>query len=158
MNWLSDEEIVQRLGSRDSRESREAAEEVMNRGERVIPLLLKNRGDNRPYAWGSLGHPKSGAITFGPTNDETWDEGRIITVEAASIYIICALFYGNLDFGSSAYLRDSTPVEFNKYNTRARMERAWESVEIWFGQLQKESLESLRRRNDGPLSASGFHF
>src|SRR5437763_5085019 len=49
MKDLTDEQIIQALGSQNQEESHQAAREILARGERMIPLLLCCKGDQRPF-------------------------------------------------------------------------------------------------------------
>lgn len=159
MAFVDDNEILRMLSSEDRETSFEAAREIFNRGEKMIPLLAKNKGNHAPYAWGSLGNPRSGSITLAPSNNPEWDEGRIITVEAASIYLICAIYRQDFEFATSAYLKSKDDeVIFNRYNTTERLAEAWDSVEKWIEMMNSEGLTSLREKNIRPLFNTKFYF
>lgn len=154
---MSDEELVKTLAS-DKRTSFEAAKEIMRRGDKMMPLLVANKGNKQPYAEGSLGNPNSGDITFLPGDDKDWEEDRIITVEVASLYLISALYFQNFEFGRSAYIKDDEEVEFNKYNTDERVDKAWRYTENWLERMKLEGVSSLREKKISPLDESGFYF
>lgn len=163
----TDREVVQRLGSRDPDESYEAARQIFRRGERMIPLLVDLKGDRRPFARGFLGHSSSGDFAFLPEGDD-WEEGRIVTVEVAALYLISAIYFEDFHFGFSGYLKDVTgrqsecitdsKGEWPRSNSRERVERAWSSLESWMAQYSKEGLASLRGHKHHPLAGSGLGF
>ncbi len=80
----TDLELVSMLGSKDKEKSFKAAQEIFARGERMIPLLVANKGNRDPFAWGSLGDPNGGSITFVPGGKPEWEEAGCVTVDVAS--------------------------------------------------------------------------
>jgi hypothetical protein len=155
---VDDRELITMLGSRDKYKSFEAARQIFERGDKMISLLVTNKGNRKPFAWGSLGNPQSGSITFAPGDDPAWDEGRIVTVEVASIYLICAIYKQDFEFGQSAYLRSKEEVAFNKYNTTARVSEAWSAIENWIKMMNSEGIATLRERKAEPLAKTKFFF
>lgn len=158
LKMVDDVELVKLLGSRVRTRSFEAARQIFGRGDRMIPLLVDNKGNSQPYAWGSLGNPKSGSITFAPSSSSEWDNGRIVTVEIASLYLICAIYEQDFEFGQSAYLRSNEEIEFNRYNTTERVKEAWDSIEAWIGKMNIEELATLREKKIRPLGKTKLFF
>lgn len=153
---LTDKQVAKLIGSRDEQVSYKAAKEVMRRGERMIFLLLENKGNRNRYAWGTLG--RGGDFTLLSTDDKEYEEGRVVTVDVASLYLIMALYHGDIDFAQTAYLKGGSVVEDGRYNSQERVQKAWASVEKWIERYKKEGLASLRSLKHDPLADSGLRF
>jgi hypothetical protein len=160
MKEKADEELIAALGSRNVEEASEAVQEVIKRGEHMIPLLMRTRGNMRVFNGCGLGHAQSSQLIFSPTGSGKFDEGRVITVEVAALYLISAVYYGKLSFAQSPYLTDLSlpPGKRKAFNSRRLIAKAWASVKIWGTDLEKEGLESLRFKQRDPLRGSGVSF
>jgi hypothetical protein len=161
LQHLSDEQVVELIASRKTKEAAQATEEVLRRGERMIPLLIKGKGDRRPCFAYNL-RVKSGDFQVDPSNNTYvyFDEVHAETIEVASLYLISAIYYGTLEFAYRAELVDlSLPIfERQTGNTPALLARAWISVDKWVVDLQKEGLQSLRNQDRDPLQSSNVNF
>ena len=154
----SDQELIAALASTDKESSHDAVVEIMRRGERMLPLLLKCKGNKKYFYGAGLGHRYSATLIPLPTGNAKADESRVITVEVAALYLISAIFYDSLEFAQAPYLADGSRVKMNRFNTRARVSEAWRSVERWNERLQVEGLRVLREKKDAPLQTSKAQF
>jgi hypothetical protein len=162
----TDAQLVERLAAPDTRTANAAIDEIMSRGERMIPLLMKLRGDRR-YFNGSLsrGSEESSTSIPAPSSDprtNRWllKRGKLLTVEAAALYLITAIYHGTLQFADSPYLTDlSLPeVERRQGNTTGLIKRAWKSTAAWHGRLSASGLAKLKAADDHPLKAASVRF
>lgn len=137
-----------------------APKEILNRGARIVPLLLKLKGDQRPYLGTDLGHRLSAtAITLADVSSEPRPE-QIVTIEVAALYLICAIYYDGLEFAQSPYLTDlRIPAAKRKAkNLPVLITRAWKSTTAWSQRLHNKTIDDLRLRKDHPLRGSGVAF
>lgn len=160
MQKLSDEQVVKMVASSKGEKATQAVEEIMRRGPHLIPLLMKNKGNEQPFTGWGLGDHQSADYIPVPTGDKKLDEGNVITLEVASLYIISALYYKTLEFAQSPYLTDLSlpPVERRTFNSRKLVEKAWASTEEWIKVLEIEGIEALRSKQLDPLKDSGVKF
>ena len=155
---LSDAAIIRMLGSLNVEAAHQAVLEVMRRGEHMLPLLLRCRGNRRFFYGYGLGHRRSSSLVPVPSYPNQRNDGSIITIEVAALYLISAIYYQNLEFAQAPYLDDGTRVEWRRYNTPRRVVRAWRSTMRWAQALEREGMESLRSRRQSPLRNSGVSF
>jgi hypothetical protein len=162
---INDEELVKGLAAEDPREATKTAIEIFNRGERILPLLIKLKGNRVVFSGYCLGDPLAAMGTLGPHDDATSEEiksnvraGRYVTNEVVALYLISAIYYDNLAFAQVPYLTGNKRVKDYKYNTPNRIEKAWTATERWHKRLEKEGLEQLREEKEAPLSSSEVHF
>lgn len=154
----SDEELLKAFGSSDKQTSHDAVVEIKKRGERMLPSLMKYKG-NRNYFYGyGLGHHNSAFLIPNPTGNAKADEGRVITLEVAALYLICGIYYDTLEFAQAAYLTDGSEVKMQRFNTRSRVAAAWRAVESWYQRVKADGLEAVRSKKDSPLPISGVRF
>ena len=132
----------------------------MRRGPSMIPLLLKNKGNRQPFRGWGLGNPQAAQSMSWPTGNAKFDEGRVINVEVASLYLISALYYETLEFAQSPNLTDLSlpPSEQRTLNTRELIEKAWTATEAWAITLAAGDIESLRSKQQDPLKDSQVGF
>lgn len=156
----SKKEVVKALASHNRKRANWAIAEVMQRGPSMIPLLLKNKGDRRPFRGGGLGNRDAAQSIDAPTGNAKHDEGRVITVEVASLYLISSLYHQTLEFAQSPYLTDhSLPaIERRAFNSRHLVAQAWAATEKWATLLKSEGMESLRNKTHDPLQDSHVGF
>jgi hypothetical protein len=126
----SDSEVINELSS--PRGGASAVDEIIHRGPRMIPLLLKAKGDQRP-AFAALGHHLSATPTRIASNPSDVVPGETLTTEVAALYLICAISHNTVEFAQSPYLTDlRLPSGKRKgLNTPDLVARAWQSVEEW---------------------------
>jgi len=155
---LSDEDLLHAFGSSNMETSHDAVMEIKKRGERMLPMLMKYKG-NRNYFYGyGLGHHNSAFLIPNPTGNARADEGRVITLEVAALYLICSIYYDSLEFAQAAYLTDGSVIKQHRFNTRPRVAAAWRAVEPWYQRVRADGLEAVRSKKDSPLPTSGVRF
>lgn len=155
---LKDEQVIAALSSQDAEAAHQAVEEIMKRGERMIPLLMVCKGNASFFYGPGLGHHSSSFLIRLPKGNEEVNDGSFVTIEVAALYLISAIYHRGLEFADAPYLTDGTPVEWQRFNTPQRVGRAWNAVEIWMCALKAEGLDSLRAKQQSPLSAADVHF
>jgi hypothetical protein len=155
---MSDDELLKTLESRDQETAHGAVVEIMRRGEPILPVLLRLKGNKKFFYGYGLGHHNSAMLIPLPTGNRKSDEGRVITVEVAGLYLISAIYHESLEFSHAPYLTDDTPVKMQRYNTSARVTKAWQSVSNWYERVKLQGLERLRSQQDSPLKGSGLRF
>jgi len=158
MENLKDEQVIAMLSSNDAKSAHSAVEEIMRRGDLMIPLLLRCKG-NRNFFYGyGLGHSSSGFLIPLPTKGKEVNDGQFITVEVAALYLISAIYHKTTEFAQAPYLTDGKPVRWQRFNTPERVSAAWDSTEKWIRAYSIEGIESLRSRDLSPLSSSRVQF
>lgn len=157
---VSAERVAKAIGSRNEKRASWAVHEVMRRGPSMIPYLLKNKSDRRPFMGSGLGNPNGAQLIILPSQKPKINKGEIITVEVASLYLISSLYYGTLEFAQSPYLTDlSAPPEKRRaLNTRELVERAWVATERWAASLRIEDIDLRRQNKQSPLEDSQVDF
>lgn len=158
MQNLKDEQVIAALGSQNAEAAHQAVEEVMQRGDRMIPLLVGCRGNTNFFYGYGLGHHSSSFLIPLPTGDKKVNDGSFVTVEVAALYLISSIYHKTLAFADAPYLTDGRAVQWQKFNTPKRVNKAWDSVETWMQAFRSEGIESLRSRQQSPLSGSKVHF
>jgi len=153
----SDSELIKELSV--SRTGWRARDEILRRGVRMIPLLLKVKGDQRT-AYTALGHHLSATPTIISINPPDAEPGRVLTMEVAALYLICAIYYNTIEFAQSPYLSDRRlPADQRTgRNTPDLVARAWAAVEEWSRRLDGTTIENLRSLKDDPLRGSDVGF
>lgn len=108
---MSNSELVVELQVANVEKSRKAANELFARGTSVIPALLSLRGNKKPFAAASwLGRPTAAKLIF-PAG-LPGEPGSDVPIEVAALYLITAIYKGNLQFAQSPYLTDlNVPAE-----------------------------------------------
>ena len=162
---VSDPQLIESLASKDIEVANAAIEEVLKRGERLIPLLIQKKGDQR-FVLGRLTRSENAStIVFTPStnsrrNSKLLREGKLITVEVAALYLITAIFYNDLYISQTPYLTDLSlaPEKRRSANTEEVVEKAWESTEAWFQKLEATGLEKLRKENEYPFRKGKVRF
>jgi hypothetical protein len=157
----ADSEVVAALGSQDSTESCAAAEEVMRRGERMIPLLLSLKGDNRKYSGHNLGGRSAGALyweyTENPADSVTRDiRYHVVYVEVAAIYLVEAIYEQTIRFANAPFLTERTTGVSS--NLPELVADAWRSVEEWEALRKERGIAKLRSERHGPLGGARSEF
>jgi hypothetical protein len=153
----SDAEVINTLSL--SRGHPPVVDEIVHRGERMIPLLLKLKGDQRP-AYAALGHHLSATPTRIALTPFDVEPGKTLTMEVAGLYLICAIYYNTVEFAQSPYLTDlRLPAgKRDGVNSPDLVSRAWQAVEAWNRRLDQATIQQLRSRKDDPLRDSGVAF
>jgi hypothetical protein len=151
---MADDELISYLGSDKNREATQSAIEIFKRGERMIPLLMKLKGNKSNYNGFCLGDPKGADHVF----EIEIVEGSTVTVEVAALYLITAIHYNNLAFANVPYLTENKRITNFQYNALKRVKKAWKATEQWYEKLKKDGLEKLRKDNEFPLKSTKIHF
>jgi hypothetical protein len=162
---LSDDKLLEHLSSKKAKVANEAVVEILRRGEKMISILLARKGDRRLF-FGTLPADPNFATEFHrPTNKPSVDNpllqrGKLVTVEVAAIYLICAIYYDSIDIAGSPYLTDlSLPEERQRAaNTDEVVAKAWAGLAIWSKKLNARGLRQLRAERDAPLDKAGVNF
>ena len=155
---LKDEDIIAVLMSRNTESAYAAVEEIMRRGDRMIPLLQRCKGEKRFFYGYGLGHRLSTFVIPFPVKGTEIDDGSFITIEVAALYLISSIYHKTTEFAEAPYLTDGKPVSWQRFNTPERVREAWESTEKWIEAFKSEGLETLRSKRLSPLSRSKVHF
>jgi hypothetical protein len=161
----SDIQLIEELATTDYAKANATVDEILNRGVRIVPLLVQKRGDQRFFR-GSLSRDQQAAVLVAvPTGNPNKDKrllksGKLVTVEVAAIYLITAIYYNSLNIAQSPYLTDlSLPsVKRDMANTSKRVDRAWKAVEGWHQRLASSDIANLRSKDDYPLSTANVDF
>lgn len=153
-----DEELIEALQSTDQEVAHGAAVAIVAQGEESIALLLRCRGNKKNFFGYGLGDRNSGFLIPLPTGNARADDGRVITIEVAALYLVSAIYYESLEFAQAPFLTDGTPTKRQRFNTARRVSEAWKAVTKWADRLRTEGMVSLRRSDKAPLSGSGVHF
>jgi hypothetical protein len=153
----SDTEVINALSF--SRGHPPVVDEIVHRGDRMIPLLLKLKGDERP-AFAALGHHLSATPTRIALTPADVEPGKTLTMEVAGLYLICAIYYNTVEFAQSPYLTDlRLPApKRDGVNTPKLVARAWQAVDEWSKRLDHSTIAKLRSLKDDPLQGSGVAF
>lgn len=153
-------------------DSIEGGKAIFERGERMIPLLMKLKG-NRDFFWPlGLGNPgaakawklpvqgKGVKLEAGKTVYDTDMDTDVVTKEVAALYLICAIYHKNLQFAQTPLLTDlSLPLEKRRdRNTKELVDKAWTAAEAWAEVMKKEGLSSLQAKHHDPLKGSYVAF
>jgi len=158
MENLNDEEVIAALSSQNAEAAHQAVKEIMQRGDRMIPLLLRCKGNSNFFYGYGLGHRSSGFLIPLPSGDKQTNDGSFISIEVAALYLISAIYHKSLEFAEAPYLTDGKSVEWQRFNTPERLKDAWDAVETWMQEFKSEGMESLRSKDRSPLSRSKVHF
>lgn len=155
---LKDQDVIAGLSDRNTESAHMAVGEIMRRGDRMIPLLLRCKG-NKSFFYGyGLGHRLSSFVIPFPVKDTEINDGSLITVEVAALYLISSIYHKTTEFAEAPYLSDGKPVNWQRFNTPERVSEAWESTEKWIEAFTSEGIEALRSRGLSPLSRSKVRF
>jgi hypothetical protein len=162
---LSDAQVVKDLTGGSEKKASRAVHEVMARGGRVLPLLLKLKGDRRCFMgdW-ELGSHAGCSVRMRPNKrNQCYEWGSASTVEVAALYLIEAVYRNDLEFAQGVTLIERDPEDGQqrldvKKNGREVIARAWGTVEKWFAEFGREGLEALRAKERGPFAGTKLDF
>jgi hypothetical protein len=160
----SDEQVVKDLTARNEKKASAAVREVMLRGGRMIPHLLKFKGDHRCFFGDmELGSHAGCSIRLMPVKGVgCFEEHYSSTLEVAALFLIESVYRNDLEFAQGATLieRDTDGQQRLdvKYNGREVIARAWGATELWFKEFEREGLEALRARDRGPFGETKLGF
>jgi len=162
---LRDDEVIAQISSTESERATAAVEEIVKRGARMIPLLMRKKGDKN-YFWGYLATAENSATAISvPSGDRRRDksflkEGKFVTVEVAALYLITAIYWDSLNIAQGPYLTDLSQPEIKRReaNTEKLIKRGWKSVEHWVVELNKQGMAGLRAKKHAPLDDANIRF
>lgn len=164
-NVKTDLQLIEDLAASTHKPANSAVDEILRRGVRMMPLLMKMRGDKRFFSGFLARSSGSATIVFVPSGDPKQDkrllrEGKFVTVEVAALYLITAIYYDSLDIAQGPYLTDlSLPeVDRNASNTKKLVERAWKATTDWHQRLTASNISILRAADDYPLKTADVRF
>lgn len=162
MEPTSDSRLTEQLTSDDHRVCDQAALNIVHSGEPMIEPLLKLEGNKQPYA-GALGNPRGSMVTLMPLPNfplSPEQQEKVVTVEAAALYLLEAIYHGRLDFASSALLcdLDTLPDERKAANKAEYLSRGFDSAREWAASVKKEGLASVKTRGENPLKRARLAF
>jgi hypothetical protein len=160
----SDARVIKDLTAADRRKAARAVHEVLARGGRMIPHLLRLKGDRRCFFgdW-ELGTHVGGSFRFTPLKrDQCYEESSASTVEVAALFLIESVYRNDLKFAQGATLAEwktggEERMDVEK-NGRELLERAWVVTERWSKEFEREGLESLRAKDRGPFAGTRLGF
>jgi hypothetical protein len=162
---LSDAQVVKDLKGSSEKKASRAVHEVMARGGRMIPLLLKLKGDRRCfYGDWELGSHAGCSSRMAPNKrNQCYEWHNASTVEVAALYLIEAVYRDDLKFAQGVTLIERDPEDGQqrldvKMNGREVIARAWETVERWFAEFGHEGLAALRAKKRGPFAGTKLDF
>jgi hypothetical protein len=155
---ITNEQVIAALSSQDAEVAHQAVEEIMKRGERMLTLLMGCRGNTNFFYGYGLGHHSSSFLIPLPKGNSEVNDGSLVTVEVAALYLISAIYHKTLEFADAPYLTDGRTVKWQRFNTPKRVNMAWHAVETWMNGLKSEGLDSLRTKQRSPLAACKVHF
>jgi hypothetical protein len=158
---MSNNELIAMLASRDSDQASKATQEIVGRGEVMLPLLVALRNDKHPFHGSGFGAVSAGDFTLKPLPKQKLPkefQTSVITMRVAGLYLVSAIYYGRLDFAQSPFL---TPVggsrESNRNNDK-QLEDAWRAASKWVLITKERGLEHMKSRHHPPLRDSGLVF
>lgn len=160
---ISDEEVMKLLLSGKPSEATAAVQEIMNRGERMIPFLANNKGKQSRFCGiEKLGYWGPGTIAIFSSTDPCMTT-RDVTSEVASLFLINAIYYEDLGFAGPPVLCDRVFEPGGEHsgkcsNDAKRLRSAWASVERWLTAYRRDGLEALRKNHKDPLSDAKASF
>jgi hypothetical protein len=163
---MSDAQVMKELTGGSEKKASRAVHEVMARGGRMIPLLLKLKGDRRCFYgdWELGSHAGCSSRMAPGRRDMCYEWNNASTVEVAALYLMEALYRNDLEFAQGATLMERDPEDTGqqrldvKLNGREVIARAWETAEKWFAEFGRESLEALRAKDRGPFAGTMLGF
>jgi hypothetical protein len=161
---VSDAQVIKDLTATNRDEASQAVREVVRRGGRMIPLLLKLKGDRRCFfgdmALGS--HDGCSLRSVPQKKSKCYEERSASTVEVAALFLIEAIYRDDLEFAQGATLAewdaDGGARTDIKYNGRELLARAWAVTEQWFKEFEREGLGALRAKDRGPFAGTRLGF
>ena len=162
---LSDAQVIKDLTGGSEKKASRAVHEVLARGGRMIPLLLKLKGDRRCFMgdWELGSHAGCSSRMAPNKRNRCYEWNNASTVEVAALYLIEAVYRNDLKFAQGATLMERDPADGQqrldvKMNGREVIARAWATAEKWFAEYGHEGLEALRAKERGPFAGTRLDF
>lgn len=126
----------------------------------MVPFLLKLEGRKENFVGSGLGNPNPAEFLEVYPIGKRATHNRIVTVEIAALYLISAIYYGNLEFAQNPFLTDLTLAAERRTinNDTVFVKRAWLSTANWYIKSESVGLERLRATKVGPLTDARIAF
>jgi hypothetical protein len=142
------------LDSANSGESTAELRALFEAGKSSIDRLILFRGNKRVFLGVGLGKATASCNMRYKDTQDNRRQGKIVTVEVAALYIICAIVAGDLEFASCPYLVDERLPEEEQLarNTSSTVNRAWKAVFAW---RKSPDHHNLR---ESPIKSAGLSF
>lgn len=155
---MTEAKIVQQLADQDRCRADEAVAIILHKGECMIESLLKQCGNKVYFRGVSLLNPRAAMLLPMPKPGDPLPENeryRVITVEAAALYLVSAIRHGGLNFSQSPLLFDRSEPRGQRLvaNTPERMARAYDAATKWY-QRHVRGLDAEDRSD--PIATSGL--
>jgi hypothetical protein len=161
----SDARVVKDLTGGSEKKASRAVHEVLARGGRMIPLLLKLKGDRRCFMgdWELGSHAGCSSRMAPRKRNRCYGWSNASTVEVAALYLIEAVYLDDLEFAQGATLIERDPADGQqrldvKKNGPEVIARAWGTAESWFAEFGHEGLGALRAKDRGPFAGTRLGF
>lgn len=159
---LPPQEVLQKLASQNPSEANAGVAQAIHIGIPMIPWLLRLRDRKEAFSGSALLNPRVSMLMpvqlpgFELPDSEKY---RVVSVEAAALYLVSAIHHGDLHFAQAALLLDpsESPLKRLIANTPERLGRAFDAAQIWC----REQLANGVRRSPhapDPISASGLRW
>ena len=161
---VPDAQVIRDLTSTNEKAASRAVDEVMRRGARMVPLLLKLKGNRRCFFgdWDLGTHAGCSSRRAPEKSERCYEMSNASTVEVAALFLIESVYRDDLKFAQGATLaewhdngEERTDV---KKNGRELIARAWALAERWSQELEREGLGGLRAKDRGPFAGTRLGF
>lgn len=162
---LPDIRLLERLGTPNYETANRVIDEILKRGDRMLPRLMVLKGDQTLF-WGSLArNPNAASFYYSPSADRQRNRrllrsGQLVTSEVAALYLITAIFYQDLYISQSPYLCDfsAAPEKRKTANSSDNIKKAWISTETWYQKVKLNGIEAARADHDYPFKSGDVEF
>jgi hypothetical protein len=160
---LTDQEVMKLFLSKKPPAAEAAVDEIMRRGQRMIPLLAKNKNKQTDFCGiDKLGHWGPGTLVVFLDHDSCKTTSRV-TSEVASLFLISAIYYEDRQFAGPPMLCDRVSAAGGETsgvcsNDSRRIRAAWASIDDWLKVYRREGIQGLRSSGQAPLRGSTVDF
>ncbi|CAN5333828.1 hypothetical protein BH11PSE10_BH11PSE10_21850 [soil metagenome] len=156
-------QLVQQLANPDPVLADAAVARIFHVGAQLTPQLLGLRGQAQPFMGFALLNPRASMLLPRPTPGQELppqQKYRVVTVEAAALYLVCAIQRGELHFSRSALLTDpAEPVAQRLVaNTPERLDRAFLAAQAWLRLNAADGSRAVTAGLGDPIAASGLRW
>lgn len=151
------------LASPDSATADAAVDDLMRIGVRAVPALMGLKGATGVYRGTRILNPMSSMLLPVPAPGFAIPESerdRVITVEAAALYLISALYHRDLHFARAPLLLDEMQPRLAQRpaNSPERLARAWDATARWLSENAAEIAAGSRAGPPPPLEGTGLRW
>jgi hypothetical protein len=153
---FSDRDSATAIGSRSSEVTSRAVAEIVRRGDRMLPQLIRLRGCRNKFFGAGLGNPQSAQLIPAKTVGGL----SAIPVEQAALYLISAIHRRSLSFAESPFLVDLAlrPDARKASTSRHLNRRAWKAVLDWDRRTRGNGGYADSAIDDSPLKGAEVAF